>query len=239
MNGYGAFAESYSPYFSISYLLWVNQGGVVAVPHVRGGGEKGDQWHVDGQKLKKPNSWKDLIACTEFLIEKKYTSPKKIALLGASAGGILMGRASTERSDLFGAVIIESGVLNTLEIEKNGTGGTSIKEYGNPKDSIEFKGLLEMDSYHHIKKGEKYPPMLITSGINDPRVRPWMSTKFAAKLLAGNKSQNPVLLKIDYEGGHGNGITTKKRYESIGNIFAFALWQLDHPDYQPKKNTEK
>ncbi|MCY0968897.1 prolyl oligopeptidase family serine peptidase [Chryseobacterium wangxinyae] len=239
MNGYGAFAESYSPYFSISYLLWANKGGIVAVPHVRGGGEKGDQWHVDGQKLKKPNSWNDLIACSEYLIEQKYTSSKKIALLGASAGGILMGRAVTERPDLYGAVIIESGVLNTLRVEKNGTGGTTIKEYGDPNNSIEYKGLLEMDAYHHIKKGEKYPAMLISTGINDPRVKPWMSTKFVAKLLANNGSENPILLKIDYEGGHGGSIPIAQRYANIGDIFAFAFWQLGHPDYQPKENTEQ
>lgn len=239
MNGYGAFAESYSPYFSISYLLWANQGGIIAVPHVRGGGEKGEQWHLDGQKLKKPNSWKDLIACAEYLIKNKYTSSKKIALLGASAGGILMGRAVIERPDLFGAVVIESGVLNTIRVDQNGTGGTTVKEYGDPKDAMEFKGLLEMDAYHNIKKGQKYPAMLITAGINDPRVKPWMSTKFVAKLLADDLSSNPKLLKIDYEGGHGKDISTVKRYEDIGNIFAFAFWQLGHPDYQPKENTKK
>jgi len=239
MNGYGAFAESYSPYFSISYLLWANKGGIVAVPHVRGGGEKGDRWHVDGQKLKKPNSWNDLIACSEYLIEQNYTSKKKIALLGASAGGILMGRAVTERPDLFGAVVIESGVLNTLRVEKNGTGGTTIKEYGDPGNSAEFKGLLEMDSFHHIKKGVKYPAMLVTAGINDPRVKPWMSAKFVAKLLANNGSENPILLKIDYAGGHGGSIPVAQRYANIGDIFAFALWQLGHPDYQPKEEIKK
>ncbi|UPQ74661.1 prolyl oligopeptidase family serine peptidase [Chryseobacterium nepalense] len=239
MNGYGAFAESYSPYFSISYLLWANQGGMIAVPHVRGGGEKGDQWHIDGQKMKKPNSWKDLIACAEYLIKNKYTSSQKIALLGASAGGILMGRAVTERPDLFGAVIIESGVLNTIRVEQNGTGGTTVKEYGDPKDSVEFKGLLEMDAYYHITNGQKYPAMLITAGINDPRVKPWMSTKFVAKLLANDISSNPKLLKIDYEGGHGKDISIVKRYAGIGDIFAFALWQLGHPDYQPKENPKK
>lgn len=108
--------------------------------------EKGEQWHTDGQKSKKPNSWKDLIACTEYLISERYTSNKKIGVWGASAGGILVGRAITERPDLFGAAIIESGVLNPLRVEKSGNGGTSIKEYGDPKDPNEFKGVLEMDA---------------------------------------------------------------------------------------------
>jgi len=146
MQCYGAFGESYSPFFAISYLSWASQGGIIAVPHVRGGGEKGEQWHTDGQKSKKPNSWKDLIACTEYLISERYTSNKKIGVWGASAGGILVGRAITERPDLFGAAIIESGVLNPLRVEKSGNGGTSIKEYGDPKDPNEFKGVLEMDA---------------------------------------------------------------------------------------------
>ncbi|AZI38617.1 prolyl oligopeptidase family serine peptidase [Epilithonimonas vandammei] len=235
MNGYGAYAESYFPYFSISYLLWANQGGIVAVPHVRGGGEKGEQWHIDGQKSKKPNSWKDLIACVEYLIGNNYTSPKKIALLGGSAGGILMGRAMTERPDLFGAVIIESGVLNTLRNEYGGVGKSAAQEYGNINNSNDFKGLLEMDAYQHIKKGTEYPATLITSGINDPRVAPWIPAKFAAKLLANSSSNNPILLKIDYAGGHGGDIPVVQRYANIGDIFAFALWQLGHPEYQPNQ----
>lgn len=234
INGYGAYAESYFPYFSLSYLLWIKQGGMVAIPHVRGGGEKGEQWHIDGQKSKKPNSWKDLIACTEYLINQNYTSPKKIALLGGSAGGILMGRAMTERPDLFRVVLIESGVLNTLRNEYGGVGKSAAQEYGSLSNQDDFKGLLEMDAYHHIKKGIKYPATLVTSGINDARVSPWMPAKFAAKLLASNASDNPILLKIDYAGGHGGDIPLRQRYANIGDMFAFAFWQLGLPDYQPK-----
>ena len=234
INGYGAYAESYFPYFSLSYLLWIKQGGMVAVPHVRGGGEKGEQWHIDGQKSKKTNSWKDLIACTEYLINQNYTSPKKIALLGGSAGGILMGRAMTERPDLFRVVLIESGVLNTLRNEYGGVGKSAALEYGNLNNPNDFKGLLEMDAYHHIEKGVKYPATLVTSGINDPRVSLWMPAKFAAKLLANNASGNPILLKIDYAGGHGGDIPMVQRYANIGDMFAFAFWQLGLPDYQPK-----
>lgn len=234
MNGYGAYAESYSPYFSISYLLWANQGGIIAVPHVRGGGEKGEQWHIDGQKSKKSNSWKDLIACTEYLIDQNYTSPEKMALLGGSAGGILMGRAMTERPDLFKVVLIESGVLNTLRNEYGGVGKSAAQEYGNIDNPNDFKGLLEMDAYHHIKKGTKYPAALIMSGINDPRVAPWIPAKYVAKLLVNDASNNPILLKIDYEGGHGGDIPIVQRYANIGDMFAFAFWQLGLADYQPK-----
>lgn len=233
---YGAFGTSFLPFFARSYLVWASQGGILAIAHVRGGGEKGVQWHTDGQKIKKPNSWKDLIACTEYLIEKKYSSPKKIAIWGASAGGITVGKSMTERPDLYGAVIIEAGVLNTTRYE--GIGETGFKEYGNPNNLAEFKGLLEMDTYQHLKKGIKYPATLITSGINDPRVSTWIPTKFAAKLLAYNGSKDPVLLKIDYQGGHGNDIPVAQAYSNLSDIFAFAFWQLGHPDYQPKENTK-
>lgn len=236
---YGAFGEVSLPFFAKSYLLWANQGGIIAIPHVRGGGEKGVQWHIDGQKLKKPNTWKDLIASAEYLIKQNYTSTKKTAVWGASAGGIAIGRAITERPDLFGAAIVESGVLNTIRFENNGIQATSIKEYGDPSNPIEFKGLLAMDSFQHVKKGIKYPSVLVISGINDPRVAPWQSSKFAAKLLASSASKNPILLKIDYKGGHGGDIPVAQRYSNLSDIFAFAFWQLGHPEYQPKDNIKK
>ncbi len=236
MQSYGAYGESFYPMFTLIYLLWANQGGIIAVPHIRGGGEKGEQWHIDGRKDKKPNSWKDLIACAEYLIDNKYTSPRKIGIWTASAGGITNGRAMTEKLDLFGAVIIESGILNVLRNEHWDIGKTSLLEFGSIKDPKEFKGLLEMDAYQHIKKDVKYPATLIITGINDPRVTPWQSTKFVAKLLASN---NPTLLKVDYEGGHGGDIPVIQRYSNLSDIFAFAFWQLGHPDYQPNENSQK
>jgi prolyl oligopeptidase len=235
IDSYGAYGVSRNPFFAKSFLLWANQGGVMAIAHVRGGGEKGEKWHLDGYKETKSNSWKDLIACAKYLIGEKFTSSKKIAIWGGSAGGITVGRAMTERPDLFGAVIVEAGVLNALRSEKNGIGGTDVSEYGSINNPKEFKGILEMDAYLHIKKGVKYPATLISTGINDPRIAPWQSTKFAAKLLADSKSKNDILLKIDYEGGHGGGaIPIVQRYSVLSDIFAFAFWQLGHPDYQPK-----
>lgn len=240
IDSYGAYGVSRTPFFAKSFLLWANQGGVVAIAHVRGGGEKGEEWHLGGYKETKPNSWKDLIACTEYLIDEKFTSSKKIAIWGGSAGGITVGRAMTERPDLFGAVIVEAGVLNALRSEKNGIGGTDVSEYGSINNPKEFKGILEMDAYLHIKKGIKYPATLISTGINDPRIAPWQSTKFVAKLLADNESKKDILLKIDYEGGHGGGsIPIVQRYSVLSDIFAFAFWQLGHPDYQPKEDIKR
>ncbi|WP_343609655.1 prolyl oligopeptidase family serine peptidase [Chryseobacterium oranimense] len=237
IEAYGSYGVVDSPAFAKSYLLWVNQGGVMAIAHVRGGGEKGEKWRLGGYKETKPNTWRDLIDCAEYLIKEKYTSKEKIAIWGGSAGGIAVGRAMTERPDLFKAVIAEVGSLNMLREEVTSNGQP--QEFGSVKDPKEFKALLEMDAYHHIKKGIKYPATLITAGINDQRVAPWMPAKFAAKLMADDASDNAILLKIDFEGGHGANIPVAQQYASIGDIFAFAFWQLGHPDYQPKENTKK
>ncbi|MBV8326377.1 prolyl oligopeptidase family serine peptidase [Chryseobacterium sp.] len=235
IDAYGAYGMSSSPFFAKSYLLWAEAGGIVAIAHVRGGGEKGKKWHLGGYKETKSNSWKDLIDCTEYLIKENYTSKDKTAIWGSSAGGITIGRAITERPDLFKAAIVEVGMTNMLRFENTPNGEGNIKEFGTSKNPDEFKNLLEMDAYQHIKKGEKYPATLITGGINDNRVIVWQPAKFAAKLMADNGATTPVLLKIDYEGGHGNNIPVAQRYSGLSDIFAFAFWQLGHPDYQPKE----
>ncbi|AZA53291.1 prolyl oligopeptidase family serine peptidase [Chryseobacterium sp. G0201] len=237
IDSYGSYGISYTPFFAKMYLLWGNQGGMVAVAHVRGGSEKGERWRLGGYKETKPNTWRDLIDCTEYLIKEKYTSKDKVAIWGASAGGITVGRAMTERPDLFKAVIAEVGALNTLREEATPNGQP--KEFGSVKDPKEFKALLEMDAYHHIKKGVKYPATFITGGINDQRVIVWEPTKFAAKLMADNVSDNPILLKIDFEGGHVGNVPVAQRYANLGDMFTFAFWQLGHPDYQPKETPKK
>ncbi|ASW75608.1 prolyl oligopeptidase [Chryseobacterium piperi] len=237
IDSYGSYGVSYTPFFAKMYLLWVNQGGMVAVAHVRGGGEKGEQWRLAGRKETKPNTWRDLIDCTEYLINEKYTSKDKVAIWGASAGGITVGRAMTEKPDLFKAVVAEVGSLNTIREEATPNGQP--KEFGSVKDPKEFKALLEMDAYHHITKGVKYPATFITGGINDQRVTVWEPVKFAAKLMAADSSNNPILLKIDFEGGHAGNVPVAQRYANLGDMFAFAFWQLGHPDYQPKENVKK
>ncbi|MDV2447719.1 prolyl oligopeptidase [Elizabethkingia anophelis] len=237
IDAYGAYGYSRTPFFSRIYLLWANQGGVFAISHVRGGGEKGKKWRLGGYKETKPNTWRDLIDCTEYLINEKYTSKDKVAIWGASAGGITVGRAMTERPDLFKAAILEVPTTNILRDVHSLS--INSDEYGNIKDPKEFKALVEMDSYQHIKKGVKYPATFITAGINDPRVMAWEPVKFAAKLLANNTSKNPILLQVDYEGGHGNNTTAYHGHSNLSDIFAFAFWQLGHPDYQPKGNSKK
>ena len=237
--GYGAYGSSTSPFFSVPFLNFVNEGGVFAIAHVRGGGEKGDAWHKGGFKSTKPNTWKDFIACTEYLINEGYTSKKQTIAIGASAGGITVGRAITERPDLYAACIAIAPSMNLLRYEVEPNGSNNIKEYGSHEDSLQFRALLEMDSYHQIKDGEHYPATLVTTGINDSRVAAWNPAKFAARLQAANSSDNPVLLSVDFNSGHISNNGKLKNYERYANFVSFALWQTGHPDFQPNKEAIK
>jgi prolyl oligopeptidase len=235
MTGYGAYGISETPYLDKYMLHWVTNGGIYASAHVRGGGDKGDAWHKGGYKLTKPNTWKDFIACTEYLIKEKYSSPDKIAIWSGSAGGILIGRAITERPDLYAAVVVKVGMLNAIRTETAPNGLNNTKEFGSVKDSLEFEGLLEMDAYHHIKKGRKYPAVYLTTGLNDARGALWESGKFAARMQEATVSERPVLLSVDFNGGHGFDASVNKKNKELADVLSFLLWQTGHPDYQPKK----
>lgn len=235
LYGYGSYGSSTGPFFSPLLLAYTLYDGIFVVPHVRGGGELGDDWHRAGQKLNKPNTWKDAIAAAEYLVEQGYTNPEKLTIMGGSAGGILVGRAITERPDLFTAAIPAVGAMNTVRMEESPNGPVNAPEFGTVKDPEEFKGLLEMDSYHHLKEGTKYPAALITSGMNDPRVIAWEPAKFAARMQVANASDNPVLLYTDFDSGHGIGDQKSKTFENFANMFAFSLWQSEHPKFQPTK----
>jgi len=230
MFGYGAYGISIDPNFNASLLAGLERGVVFAFAHVRGGGEYGEDWHRAGQKLTKINTIRDFIACAEYLIREKYTSPAHLAGQGGSAGGILIGGAITERPDLFGAAIINVGVLNALRAETTPNGVPNIPEFGTAKTPEGFQGLLAMDAYHRVKDGVAYPAVLLTTGINDPRVEPWMSAKMAARLQAATTSGKLVLLRIDYDAGHGIGSTKRQRDEELADTGAFLLQQLGAPN---------
>ncbi|WP_299435362.1 prolyl oligopeptidase family serine peptidase [uncultured Aquimarina sp.] len=234
INAYGAYKWSNSPYLYDYLLYWLQEGGIYVTAHVRGGGEKGNDWHLGGYKTTKPNSWKDLIACTEFLIDKKYTTNNKTALWGASAGGVTIGRAITERPDLFKTAFIRAGILNTLRREFGPNGKSNTKEYGTVKDSIEFMGLLAMDAYHHIKNEVQYPSLYLTAGMKDSRVSPSQPAKFAAKIVNEGHADNLILFDTDFEGGHGFETAPDKREKELAKVMTFLLWQTGHPDYQPE-----
>jgi prolyl oligopeptidase len=227
IGGYGGYGMSIGVFFNPLNIAWIERGGVYAIAHVRGGGEYGKEWHLAGQKLTKPNTWKDFIACAEYLIDKGYTSKERIAGQGGSAGGILIGRAITERPDLFAAAIINVGVLDAIRSETTTNGVPNIPEMGTVTNEDGFKGLYEMSSYHHVLDGMNYPAVLLTHGMNDPRVEPWMTAKMTARLQAATASGKPILFRVEYGAGHGIGSTRDQYLKEYADEFAFLLWQFD------------
>lgn len=229
---YGAYGNSTSPFFSPITLAYTIYNGILVVPHVRGGGELGDSWHKAGKKLNKPNTWKDAIATAEYLIKEGYTTPEKLSIFGGSAGGIMVGRSITERPDLFVAASPMVGAMNMVRMEETPNGPVNTPEFGTVTDPEEFTGLLEMDSYHHLKSGTDYPATLITAGINDPRVISWQPSKFAAKMQHDNSGDSPILFLTEFDGGHGGGVALTKSLNEFSNIFSFFYWQSGHPDFK-------
>lgn len=233
LSGYGAYGFTDSPRYDASELAWLERGGVLAFAHVRGGGAFGKEWHHAGRKLTKPNTWKDFIACAEYLVKKGFTSPKCLAGKGGSAGGILIGRAITERPDLFAAAQISVGCTDMLRFETTMNGPPNIPEFGTVTKEDEFRGLLAMSTFHHITDGTSYPAVLLTHGINDPRVEPWESAKATARFQAATASGKPVMFRVDYHAGHGIGSTRTQRHEELADVWSFLLWQFGDEKFQP------
>lgn len=235
LQGYGAYGITLDPAFDPRRIAWFEQGGVFAVAHVRGGGEYGEDWHLAGKLLTKPNTWKDFIACAEYLIAEKYTDTPHLAIIGGSAGGITIGRSITDRPDLFAVAIDAVPMSDVVRAEFTPNGPPNIPEFGTVKEADGFKALYEMSGYHHIKDGVKYPAVLITTGFNDPRVISWEPGKMAARLQAATASGKPVLLRVDYDAGHGIGSTKTQREQELADELSFSLWQFGTPSYQPAK----
>jgi len=233
LYGYASYGITEEPFFSTSRLAWLDVGGVFAVANPRGSGVFGRQWHDDGKQTTKPNTWKDFIACAEWLIAQKWTQPSKLGILGGSAGGILVGRAMTERPDLFAAVIPAVGSLDLVRMETTANGVPNIPEFGTRTKEAGFRGLLAMSTYHQIKDGTRYPAVLFTHGVNDPRVEVWNTTKTAARLMAATSGDKPVLVRLQYDAGHGVGNTKAQTFDEVADRFAFLLWQMGVAGYQP------
>jgi prolyl oligopeptidase len=239
VNAYGAYQISMTPYFNARGIAFLEQGGVLAYAHVRGGGEYGKRWWKSGQKISKPNTWRDLIDCCEELIRQKWTNPKRLTIQGGSAGGITVGRAMTERPDLFTAVISNVGVSNALRAEFSQNGPPNIDEFGTVKERGGFLGLKQMDAYHAVRDGVRYPAVLLTTGMTDPRVEPWHAAKMAARLQDAltrlqRTDRNPVLLRVDFDAGHGLGSTRQQADAERADEYAFALWRSGIAGFQPK-----
>ena len=234
LYGYASYGLTEEPFFSISRLAWMDAGGVFAVANPRGSGVFGKQWHEDGKKANKPNTWLDFIACAEYLVAQNWTKPARLAIWGGSAGGILVGRAMTTRPELFAVVLPDVGVLDLVRAETTPNGIPNIPEFGTRVTEPGFRALLAMSTYHQVKDGVAYPAVLFAHGVNDPRVEVWNSSKTAARLLAASSSGKPVLLRLDYDSGHGIGSTKAQTLNERADLFAFTLWQMGVPGFELK-----
>ena len=227
LYGYGGFNISLTPSFSITNAVWMEQGGIYAVPNLRGGGEYGKEWHDAGIKTKKQNVFDDFISAAEYLIENKYTSQEFLAVRGGSNGGLLVGATMTQRPDLMKVALPAVGVLDMLRYHTFTAGAGWAYDYGTAEDSKEmFEYLYNYSPVHNVKDGVEYPATLVTTGDHDDRVVPAHSFKFAAELQEKQTGNNPVLIRIETNAGHGAGTPVSKTIEQYADIYGFTLWNM-------------
>ncbi len=227
LYGYGGFNSSVTPRFSVSVAVWLEMGGVYAVPNIRGGGEYGVKWHLAGTRMNKQNVFDDFIAAAEYLIENKYTSSKYLAVSGGSNGGLLVGAVMTQRPSLFKVALPAVGVLDMLRYHKFTIGAAWAYDYGTADESPEmFNYLLTYSPVHNVKADTEYPATFITTADHDDRVVPAHSFKFAAHLQEKQAGSAPVLIRIETSAGHGAGTPVNKRIEAQADIYSFTLWNM-------------
>ncbi|QDP02814.1 prolyl oligopeptidase family serine peptidase [Thalassotalea sp. PS06] len=228
LYGYGGFNISLTPSFSVANGVWMEQGGVYAVANLRGGGEYGKDWHKAGTQQQKQNVFDDFIAAAEYLIDSKYTSSDHLAIRGGSNGGLLVGAVMLQRPELFKVALPAVGVLDMLRYHKFTSGAGWAYDYGTSDQSKEmFEYLYGYSPLHNVKEGVEYPATLITTGDHDDRVVPAHSFKFAAELQAKQAGDNPVLIRIETNAGHGAGTPVSKSIEQYADIFGFTLYNMD------------
>lgn len=227
---YGSYGISLLPYYSAFMTSFVEDGNVYAVCHVRGGGALGEAWRLGGKDANKPNTWRDLIACSQDLIARGIARKDGLFIYGGSAGGIAVGMAMVERPDLFAGVIDAVPPANMIRMEFTPDGPLETQEFGSVKTEQGFRNLLAMDTYQHVQKGVRYPPVLITMGMNDPRIAPWQPAKLAAKLIAyGDRA----LLRVEVNGGHGIAETNRQYDRLFADMFSFVYWHSGRPGWAP------
>ena len=239
LYGYGGFDISLTPGFSPANLVWMEMGGIYAVPNLRGGGEYGEEWHLAGTKEHKQNVFDDFITAAEYLIANKYTSTPKLAIYGGSNGGLLIGACETQRPDLYGACLPAVGVMDMLRFQKFTIGWGWAADYGSSDDPEQFKYLYAYSPLHHMKPGVHYPPTLITTSDHDDRVVPAHSFKFAATMQADQGGDAPILIRIETKSGHGGGRPTSKLIEEVADRWAFLSVSLGMEKDQPTEPSTK
>ncbi|HXO17500.1 MAG TPA: prolyl oligopeptidase family serine peptidase [Candidatus Dormibacteraeota bacterium] len=226
LNAYGAYGITIAPTFSATRVAWLERGGVYAICHVRGGGWYGEAWHRAGMIATKPHTWQDFIGCARWLIANKYTASAHLAGEGTSAGGITIGRAITTQPHLFAAALDVVGASNAMRMEFSPNGPPNVPEFGTVKNEVGFKALYAMDAYEHVVPGTAYPAVMLITGYNDPRVSSWELAKFAARLARSTTSGRPILLRVDYDAGHGFLAASRTQSEELlTDEYAFLLWQ--------------
>jgi len=237
VTGYGAYGISLEPRFGTVRMGWLEKDGVYAICHVRGGGEFGAEWHDGGRVLTgtKQNTISDFIACAEYLIAQGWTAPARLAGTGGSAGGITIGGAINQRPELFAAAESAVGVSDMLRMELTPNGAPNVAEFGTVANAEHFKVMYAISPYHRVKDGANYPAVIVTTGANDPRVDAWLPGKFAARLQAATASGKPVLLRVDFDAGHGMGSTKAQWTAQEADVWSFFLWQMGEPGFQPPK----
>jgi len=226
LEAYGAYGYSISPFYASSYLPWLDRGGIFALAHVRGGGEKGEAWHLAGMKTTKQHTIDDFVACAQYLIGAQYTSPAHLAIEGTSAGGIAVGGFLTQHPELVAAVLYRVGITDILRSEQRASGAENAFEYGSVKVEPEFRAMYAISPYAHVKDGFNYPAVMLETGANDPRVTSWMLTKMTARLQAANTSSNPILLRVDFDAGHGIGSNRTQALKLAADEYTFLGWRL-------------
>jgi prolyl oligopeptidase len=230
LYGYGGYAISQQPVFDPLRKVWLEQGGVWAAAGLRGGGEWGEVWHRSGRLKTKQNVFDDFIACARRLIEAKYTKPARLAIEGGSNGGLLMGAALTQHPDLFAAVVSHVGIYDMLRVELSSNGEFNVTEFGTVKDRVQFEALYAYSPYHHVVDGTKYPPILMMTGANDPRVDPMQSRKMTARLQAAAAGSPLVLLRTSSSSGHGIGSSLGEKVGEAADVYAFLFDRLGVDD---------
>ena len=226
LYGYGGYGVSMSPAFDFTRRLWFDRGGIYVVANIRGGGEFGEEWHKAGNLTKKQTVFDDFAAAAQYLVEKKYTSTEKLALMGGSNGGLLMGALITQHPELMRAVVSSVGIYDMLRVELAPNGAFNVTEFGTVKNPDQFKALYAYSPYHHVTQGGEYPAVLMMTGANDGRVAPYHSRKMTARLQEANKSEHPILLRTSTSAGHGIGTALSERIKQLADIYSFLFVQL-------------
>ncbi len=226
LTGYGGFNISMTPAFSRSLLLWLEHGGIVAVPNIRGGGEYGESWHQAGMLANKQNSFDDFIGAAEWLIRERYTRPERLAAAGGSNGGLLVGSALTQRPDLFRAVLVQVPLLDMLRYHHFLIARLWIPEYGTADDATQFQWLRAYSPYHRVRDGVAYPAVLLATAESDTRVDPMHARKMAARLQAASSAERPILLRLESQAGHGAGKPLTKVLDELTDSWTFVFSEL-------------